>query len=264
MLLVKAVHTAAANHQRPNGKPRAYIQPTGPLRAQQGFVAGETQHVDAENLHVQRQFSGRLRRIYDQQQAVPVCKLRRASKVGSVAGHVGSAGHHQRTGLRAQEAFPLVIPQAAFFVHTGEAEVYADFPQMVQRPQDRVVLTNGRDNMVALAEQSAQRRVQCLGSIGCECNAGRVRCIQQLCHCAPRRIHQTAGVQGRLVGTASRVARRAQSVQHGLLHLRRFVQSGGGIVQIDHGFTTLPAWVSFSTMVYILVTLPTASFSVRP
>ena len=195
---------------------------------------------------------------------MPVCKLRRAGKVGSVAGHVGSAGHHQRTGLRAQEAFPLVIAQAAFFVHTGEAEVYADFPQMVQRPQDRVVLTNGRDNMVVLAEQSAQRCVQRLGGVSGERNAGRVRCIQQLCHCAPRRIHQTAGVQGRLVGTASRVARRAQSVQHGLFHLQRFVQSGGGIVQIDHGFTTLPAWVSFSTMVYILVTLPTASFSVRP
>ena len=88
--------------------------------------------------------------------------------------------------------------------------------------------------------------------------------MEELCHCAPRSINKTACVQRGLVGTASRVARRAQSVQHGLFHLQRFVQSGGGIVQIDHGFTTLPAWVSFSTMVYILVTLPTASFSVRP
>jgi len=55
-----------------------------------------------------------------------------------------------------------------------------------------------------------------------------------------------------------------QRLQNSLFHLRWFMQSGGRVIQIDHGFTTFPACVSFSAMVYILVTLPTASFSVRP
>ena len=64
--------------------------------------------------------------------------------------------------------------------------------------------------------------------------------------------------------SAARVARCLQSFQHSLPYLRRFMKSRRGIVQINHGLTTFPAWVSFSTMAYMFVTLPTASFSVRP
>ena len=72
------------------------------------------------------------------------------------------------------------------------------------------------------------------------------------------------GVKGRLMGTSPGVACCMQCLQNSLFHLRWFMQSGGRVVQIDHGFTTFPACVSFSAIVYILVTLPTASFSVRP
>lgn len=72
------------------------------------------------------------------------------------------------------------------------------------------------------------------------------------------------GVKGGFMGAASGVASCMQCFQNSLFHLRWFMHGGGCVVQIDHGFTTFPACVSFSAIVYILVTLPTASFSVRP
>ena len=76
--------------------------------------------------------------------------------------------------------------------------------------------------------------------------------------------HKPSSMQSRFVCAAPGIARCVQCCQHSLFYLRRLVQRGGRIIQIDHGLTTFPAWVSFSTMVYMLVTPPTASFSVRP
>ena len=88
--------------------------------------------------------------------------------------------------------------------------------------------------------------------------------MEQFRQCLPGSIDQPCRVQGGFVRPAPGVARRAQGIHHGLLHLRRLAQSGGRVVQVDHGLTTFQAWVSFSAMTYILVTPPTASFSVRP
>ena len=76
--------------------------------------------------------------------------------------------------------------------------------------------------------------------------------------------YDPCGVKGRLMGTARGIACCMQRLQNSLFHLRRFMQGGSCVIQIDHGFTTFPACVSFSAMVYMLVTLPTASFSVSP
>ena len=88
--------------------------------------------------------------------------------------------------------------------------------------------------------------------------------MEKLCQGQTGVQHDPCGVKSRLVRAAPGVARRVQSLQNGLLHLRGLMQGSGRIIQIDHGFTTFPACVSFSAIVYILVTLPTASFSVRP
>ena len=88
--------------------------------------------------------------------------------------------------------------------------------------------------------------------------------MEKLCQRQTGVQHDACGVKGGLVCAASGVACRVQCLHNSLLHLRRFMQGGSCVVQIDHGFTTFPACVSFSAMVYMLVTLPTASFSVRP
>ena len=126
------------------------------------------------------------------------------------------------------------------------------------------MLTHGGDDMIPRPQQPAQGGVQRAGGVGRKGNAGRVRRVEKLCQRFPCGIYQPGSMQGRLMGTAAGVACGVQGVQNGGVYFLRFVQRGGSIVQIDHGLTTFPAWVSFSTMAYMFVTLPTASFSVRP
>ena len=56
----------------------------------------------------------------------------------------------------------------------------------------------------------------------------------------------------------------ARSLTDGVYHLLRLVQRCGGIIKVYHGFITLAALASVSTITYIFVTPPTASLSVRP
>ena len=88
--------------------------------------------------------------------------------------------------------------------------------------------------------------------------------MEKLCQRQTGVQHDPCGVKRGLVCAAPGIASRMQCLHNRLLHLRRFMQGGGCVVKINHGFTTFPACVSFSAMVYMLVTLPTASFSVRP
>ena len=77
-------------------------------------------------------------------------------------------------------------------------------------------------------------------------------------------IHRAGGRQSLLMNAPAAVAVRFHGGHHSLRHAGRLRAGGGGVIQIDHGLMTFPAPASFSTMEYILVTEPTASFSVRP
>ena len=88
--------------------------------------------------------------------------------------------------------------------------------------------------------------------------------MEKLCQRQTGVQHDPCSVKSGFVCAAPGIASRMQCLQNSLLHLRRFMQGGSCVIQIDHGFTTFPACVSFSAMVYMLVTLHTASFSVSP
>ena len=88
--------------------------------------------------------------------------------------------------------------------------------------------------------------------------------MKQLHQRGPCFIDQPRRMKGRLVRTAPGVPRRLQRFQHGLSHNGRLFQGRSGIVKVDHGLTTFPAFSIFSAMTYIFVTLPTWTFSVRP
>ena len=88
--------------------------------------------------------------------------------------------------------------------------------------------------------------------------------MEKLCQRQTGIQHDPCSVKGGFVCAAPGIACCMQRLQNSLFHLRRFMQGGSCVIQIDHGVTTFPACVSFSAMVYMLVTLPTASFSVSP
>ena len=227
-------------------------------------MAGKAEGINAQLLHINGLCTGSLSSIYDEQQTVPVGKVRCAGKVGAIAGHVGSPCHHQCTGRGVQQRFPLVVAKPCSVIHPGIGNPYSMRPQPVQRAQNGVMLAYRCDDMVAWMQHAVQYCVQRHGCIGGKNNTGGVRRMEKFCQRQTGVQYDPRGVKGRLMGTAPGVACCMQRLQNSLFHLRWFMQSGGRVIQIDHGFTTFPACVSFSAMVYILVTLPTASFSVRP
>ena len=95
MRFVKAVHTAATHKKRLNAQAGAHISPAGALWPQKRLVPGKAQSIYAKLLHINGLCTGSLRGIHDEQQAMPVGKVRCAGKVGAIAGHVRSTRHHQ-------------------------------------------------------------------------------------------------------------------------------------------------------------------------
>ena len=258
------MHPAAAHNERRDPQPRPDIQPAGALRAHQPLVPGEAEHVDAEGLHVDGQAPRRLGSVHDQQKAVLFCHLRHKGQVGGMAGHIRCPGDDDRSGVGPDQLLELLVPQNGAVVHPHKAELHPLFPQAVEGPQHRIVLADRRNDMVAGRKQPADGGVERLGGVGRKGDAGRVLRVEELCQRRARVVNDAGRVKGRFMCPASGVARRLQSRKHRLPHHRRLLQRGGGMIEVDHGLTTFPAFSIFSAMTYIFVTVPMRSFSVRP
>ena len=172
--------------------------------------------------------------------------------------------HHDKAGIGAEKFFELLIPQPPGVVHLHKTHFCPLLPQAIERPQHRVVLADRCDNMVAGADEAAERCIERLGHVGRESNAVRAFRMEKCCKCLTGMVDDTGRVKGRLMRPAARIARMFQCIQHSLAHAGQLLQGGGGVVEVDHGLTTFPAFSIFSAMTYIFVTPPTASFSVRP
>ena len=118
--------------------------------------------------------------------------------------------------------------------------------------------------MVPRGKEPGDGGIQGGGGVGGKADPLR-RAVEELPQQQPRLIDAAPGVQGLAVGPSPGLLPklpRAESTA--CRHHRGLSRRGGGIVQIDHGWVTFPALARVSTMAYILVTPPTASFSVRP
>ena len=261
---IETVDAAAAHHKGGHGQPGADIQPAGPLRTQQRLVSGEAENIHPQRLHVDGPCARSLGRVHDKRKTVLFRKSGDERKVRKIARDVGSVRHHDKTGIGAEKFFELLIPQPPGVVHLHKTHFCPLLPQAIERPQHRVVLADRRDNMVAGADEAAERCVERLGHVGRESNAVRAFRMEKCCKCLTGMVDDPGRVKGRLMRPAARIARMFQRIQHGLPHAGRLLQGGGGVVEVDHGLTTFPAFSIFSAMTYIFVTPPTASFSVRP
>ena len=94
-------------------------------------MTGKAEGIDAKLLHINGLCTGSLGSIHDEQQTMPVSKVRCAGKVGAVAGHVGSSRHHQCPGGWSQQRFPLVVAKPRRSIHAGKGNLYSLRPQPV-------------------------------------------------------------------------------------------------------------------------------------
>ena len=118
--------------------------------------------------------------------------------------------------------------------------------------------------MISGAKEPGNSDVQCLGGVLGEDHMVRLGTAEKLRQAAAKAVDPPGGGEGLLMGPPSAVAPGIHGLQNRPGYPGGLGAGGGGVIQVDQGFTTFPAPASFSTMVYILVTVPTRSFSVRP
>ena len=173
------------------------------------------------------------------------------------------ADHRPRSGCH--ETLKVFICYASICIRRNKGEGYLSFRfQPIQRPQNGIMLQIRSDHMIAGSKQSIQSNVQSLCGVAGKDHMICPRTTEKRRQLFSGGVYPPGSVQGFLMGTPGAVAHGMHGRKDGLRHLRWLMQGSSGVIQIDHGLMTLPAPASFSTMVYILVTEPTASFSVRP
>ena len=118
--------------------------------------------------------------------------------------------------------------------------------------------------MVPRPQQPADGDIQRGGGVGGESHVVRPGTAKPLRQTLADAVHHPGSEKGVFMDAPAAVAAGGHGLRHRLRHAGRLGAGGGGVVQIDHGLITLAAPANFSTMAYILVAEPTASFSVRP
>ena len=118
--------------------------------------------------------------------------------------------------------------------------------------------------MIPRLQQAADGDIQRGGGIGRKDHMVRPETAEPVRQVLPHVVYRPGCGESIRVRSAAAVAVCVHCLRHCLRHAGGFGTGGGGIVQIDHGLITFFAPASFSAMAYMLVALPTASFSVRP
>ena len=193
-----------------------------------------------------------------------VRKLPDARKVEHITRQIRGVRADDGTGLRPQKLLKIRVVDVALPVrgNKAHADVFLRL-QPVERAQDRVVLKVGRDHVLARMDAAVDGDVQRLSRIAGERHVVGPLAAKERGERAARVVNDARGGKRTFVRAARAVAKAPHGLHHRVDDLRRLSQRGRRVVQIDHGRTTRSAPLIFSTMTYIFVTSPTASFSLR-
>ena len=248
LLPVEGVDAAAAPQQGADVHAGTDAQPAGTLRPHEPLVAGEAQYVHPQRGHVDRDRARRLGGVQNQQCAVGMGDLRDARYVQHISRQVGGMGAHHGSGVGAEQRRKVLAADAPLPVGPDEGQSHALRLQRIQGAQDGVVLQIGGDGVIRRGEKTLYGDIQRHGGVGGEHHLLRAGTAQQLRQLPPCLEHRAGRLHGRTVGAPCGVARRQNGLRHRLRHLRRLVQRGGGVIQIDELFhqyisnTKQPPW----------------------
>ena len=171
-----------------------------------------------------------------------------ARYVQHISRQVGGMGADHGSGIGAEQRRKVLAADAPLPVGPDEGQSHALRLQRVQGAEDRVVLQIGGDGVIRRGEKPLDGDIQRHGGVGGEHHLLRAGTAQQLRQLSPCLKHRAGRLHGRAVGAPCGVARRQDGLRHRLRHLRRLVQRGGGVIQIDELFhqyisnTKQPPW----------------------
>ena len=192
------------------------------------------------------------------------CDSAHPRKIRDISGQVGGMRDDNRSRVFPHCRFHPIVIDPSSRIRRNHGKLQSPFFQGIQRAQNGIVLADCRDHMIPRPEESENCRVQCLRIVARKCNPLRALRVKQLCQPHSRFKNDTARVQCRIMGTAACISTAVQCLDHALLCFFWMPQRRCRRIEVNHGLITRSALLMRSTMSYMLVTLPTCSFSEMP
>ena len=135
----------------------------------------------------------------------------------------------------------------------------------IERPHDRVVLHCGRHDVVSGLHQSKDCEIEGFRPVLGEYHPLRVFAVEEKGKLLPCLENQASRVNGEGMSPSARVsAHGRQEILDAVDRLFRLRKRGGCVIEIEHqGFRTLVESARELIISYMLLTLPTLTFSLR-
>ncbi len=232
----------AAAQQRLRHLPRAAQQQPRALGAIQPLVARHGHIGRAPFTQAHRQDSGGLGGIHHQRHAPAAADPGDVLHRQLIAKHVGDMGADHRRHRAVHRRF-----KALRHLLRGEQppvdDAHRHIPDGVEGPGHRIVLIAGDHHRISRLHQAPDGQIQAMGGAAGEDHLLRSRRVKVSGRLAAQLQHHLGGPPGRRIVPPPRRGHRADSLRHRPRHRCRFLQRGGGTVEIDHIAPPVPVLV---------------------
>ena len=236
MALVIAVRARAALEKWGDFDAAGHAQTTGPLRAQQAFMARKAHHVGTDFSHVQRIRSSCLRGIEHELRARFMGHGAHARHIVHIARKVRRMrDRDQRRLMLEQLGIRLEIERAIGGDRRNINRAASRIAQAEQRAQHRIVRRRRGERPLARSEQAIDGDIERHGGIVRERHARSARRTKQIRHRRAGAIYRHARRDRRRMHAAAHASERRHGISHGAHHTFGLHHRRGRVVQINHG-----------------------------
>ncbi len=150
-----------------------------PVGPRSDLWPGEGDDVEELGLHVDRDLAGRLRRVDGEGDARLAAKPADRGDGLDRTDDVRSVVDDDQAGVGAESLADLLGIDEAGPVEGHEVDGHAVAPEVVERPQDGVVLEGRRDGMIARLEQARDDEVEGVGRVVAEAEPVRIGPVEE-------------------------------------------------------------------------------------
>ena len=178
----------------------------------------------------------RLGSVHHEQQAVSLGNGPDFSDVQQIPRQIGAVGADDGSCVIPNRGRNGIAIDSAPVIGGQNGQLYAPVFQLIQGPQNGVVLHSGGNNVITGVQDTLDGSVQgsrCIGGKGDIC---RILPVKQLSKGTAGLVNRPRSRQGRLVHSPSRVAEGAHGLYHRPQNALRLLQRCRRVVEIDHRF----------------------------
>ena len=215
----------------------ADIEESGAERAEEAFVAGCGEEINAVGLHVDGDMPGGLGDVHDERDAVTAGDLADCSDGLDGAGDVAGVGDGDEAGVGPDGAGDVIGIDEAVCGIDGDSCLFdqAGIYKRIERAKDGVVIDLGAYGVsfVGGVDETFDREIESIRAIEGEDEMLASLAVEQFVKATAAFAEEFTGLDGFAIGSAAGAGADLGGVaDHGFGYLRRLGETGGGVIEI--------------------------------